>query len=472
MSSPRDLPIVVIGAGPIGLVAAAHLSQRGLPFLVLEAGPTVGTMVRRWAHVRMFSPWRFNLDPLAVQLLAAKGWHTPASEAYPTGGELVARWLEPLAAHPAIHPFLRVQHRVIAVARLGRDKLAGHDRIGRPFVVRVATSNGEEEILARAVIDASGAVPNPLGACGLPALGEAVLADSIAYGMPDVLGRDRAAYAGRRTLVVGAGHSAFGVLLDLVELAAQEPDTRIHWAIRRRSLTGRLGSPSDELPERGRLGLRVAEAVAKGLITLHTGVLVDRVERSSQGIVIHSGERVLPPVDRIVCATGYRPDLTPLRELRLALDPAVEAPVALAPLIDPNVHSCGTVPPHGVRELAHPQEPDFFLVGLKSYGRAPTFLLRTGYEQVRSVVAALAGDWEAAHRVQLELPATGVCNGADVAACCESGEANQHTGTILPGWEPVRNADALPVALKHSKVERTPSASSSVSWPRSCCGSP
>ncbi|MCX7623535.1 MAG: NAD(P)-binding domain-containing protein [Thermomicrobium sp.] len=445
MSGVNERPVVVIGAGPIGLVAAAHLAYRRIPFLVFESGDAVGASVRRWSHVRMFSPWRFELDPVAASLLAQHGWEPPAPEQYPTGEELVARWLEPLATHPAIAPALRLHHRVVAVSRSGRDKLAGPDRAGRPFVVRVATPDGEREFLARGVIDASGALPNPLGASGLPALGETAFADRIAYGMPDVLGRVRAEYAGRRVLVVGAGHSAFGVLLDLVALAEQAPGTAIHWAVRRRSLTGRLGSTDDELPERGRLGQRVAEAVGRGAITLHTGVLVDRIEAHAHGLVVRSGDRALPPVDRIVCATGYRPDLAPLRELRLALDPVVEAPVALAPYIDPRYHSCGTVPPHGVAELAHPQEPDFFIVGLKSYGRAPTFLLRTGYEQVRSVVAALAGDWEAARRVELELPATGVCSGTG-DSCCESDErpvpARLGSGRAVPVVPPAR-CDAI-----------------------------
>ena len=108
-------------------------------------------------------------------------------------------------------------------------------------------------------------------------------------------------------------------------------------------------------------------------------------------------------VDRIVVATGFRPDLSFLRELRIELDPAVEAPPKLAPLIDPNFHSCGTVPPHGIAELAHP-EPGFVIVGSKSYGRAPTFLMATGYEQVRSVVAELAGDHAAARKFELVLP--------------------------------------------------------------------
>lgn len=445
MTTPVTAPVIVIGAGPTGLVAAAHLAQRNLPFLVLEAGTAIASSVRRWAHVRMFSPWRYNLDPVAVRLLEPTGWTAPAPEAYPTGGELIERFLEPLASHPVIAPSIRLEHRVVAVARYGRDKLAGFARAGHPFLVQVATPHGERTLLARAILDASGGIPNPLGAAGIPASGEGEFRAVIAYGMPDVLGQERSAYAGKRTLVVGAGHSAFGVLLDLVEQAQQAPGTTIHWAIRRRSLTGRLGSLDDELPERGRLGQRIAAALASGAITLHSGIAIERLEWGTDGVVVWSGSRALPPVDRIVCATGYRPDLAPLRELRLSLDPVIEAPIRLAPHIDPREHSCGTVPPHGFEELAHPQEPDFFIVGSKSYGRAPTFLLRTGYEQVRSVVAALAGDWEAARRVELVLPATGVCGGstgADGEDCCRksltdedlAGAAVSTAGTsIRPG---------------------------------------
>jgi hypothetical protein len=130
-------------------------------------------------------------------------------------------------------------------------------------------------------------------------------------------------------------------------------------------------------------------------------------------------------VDEIIAATGSRPDLAIARELRLRFDPILESTEALAPLIDPNVHSCGTVRPHGHRELEHP-ESGFYAIGAKSYGRAPNFLMATGYEQVRSVVAALAGDLAEADDVQLELPETGVCStdfagqheGGAAAACC------------------------------------------------------
>ena len=149
---------------------------------------------------------------------------------------------------------------------------------------------------------------------------------------------------------------------------------------------------------------------------IETGVRVRSVASRVEGVFVSSNGRSLGPYQRIVVATGYRPDLSFARELRLDLDPAVEAPRALAPLIDPNVHSCGTVRPHGVEELRHP-EAGYFTVGMKSYGRAPTFLLLTGYEQVRSVVSELTGDHEAAREVRLALPATGVCSAGAPDAC-------------------------------------------------------
>jgi hypothetical protein len=287
----------------------------------------------------------------------------------------------------------------------------GRDRA--PFLVRWRDrfSEEEHEVEASAVIDASGTFdrPNPLGASGIPALGEAAIRDRIFYGMPEILGLHRDRYAGRRVLVVGSGHSAFNVLADLARLAEEEPATQIHWALRRTSLARVLGGgENDQLRERGRLGQTIGRLVERGVLVVHTGFELDRLERTTDGIVAHGDGVALPPVDEIVGATGFRPDLSALAELRLGLDAGTESPSALAPLIDPNLHSCGSVRPHGAEELRHP-EGDFYIVGMKSYGRAPTFLLLTGYEQVRSVVAAIAGDWEAARRVELVLPETGVC---------------------------------------------------------------
>jgi hypothetical protein len=419
--SISSLPAAVIGAGPVGLAAAAQLASRGLAFVVLEAGGAVGEHVRAWGHVRLFSPWRYDTDPTAVALLAETGWSAPDPDGLPTGAELVERYLEPLAAHPRIGPHLRTGARVVAVARRGFDKAKSQGRAEAPFVLRVQMADGEAETLARAVIDASGTygTPNPLGATGVAAVGEGAAAGSVSYGPAEVLGPERARYAGRRVLVVGSGHSAMNVLLDLAQLAEQAPGTAITWAIRRPA-AGLMfgGGAADALPARGSIGARARALVEAGAARLVTGFATARVAIGPDGVCLFDGERELEPFDQVVAATGFRPDLAPLRELRLALDEVVESPRRLAPLIDPNVHSCGSVPPHGYEELRHPEE-GFFLVGAKSYGRAPTVLMRTGYEQARSVEAALAGDMPAARDVQLVLPETGVCS-SDAAgvACC------------------------------------------------------
>ncbi|NES17135.1 MULTISPECIES: FAD-dependent oxidoreductase [Micromonospora] len=439
MSALNNLPVVVIGAGPVGLAAAAHLHERGLSFTVLEAGDTAGAAVKQWGHVRVFSPWRYNIDPAARRLLDEAGWVAPDLEALPTGAELVADYLQPFAELPRLKPHLRYGARVEAVSRLGLDRLRTAGRESTPFLVRLTDG---EEILARAVIDASGTwgTPNVLGASGLPARGEEQAAAFLEHALPDVLGADRARFAGRHTLVAGAGHSAANTLLSLAELAASESGTEVTWAIRSASPARTYGGgDADALPARGALGSRLREHVDAGRIRLLTGFSVHALTPNKGRVTVvvrhadGTDEQVV--VDRIVAATGFRPDHSIAAELRLDLDPVMGATRALAPLIDPNEHSCGTVPPHGVDELAHP-EAGYYAVGMKSYGRAPTFLMATGYEQVRSVVAALAGDWQAARDVQLDLPETGVCNsnpaestGSD--SCCSPTPAAQAPGKGL-----------------------------------------
>jgi thioredoxin reductase len=409
----NELPVAVVGGGPVGLAAAAHLVERDMPFIVLEAGDDVGSSIASWAHVRLFSPWRHNIDRAARRLLESAGWQAPDEDTYPTGGDLIEQYLRPLATHPTIAESLRLEHKAIAVGRLGIDKLNDTERDTRPFVITAETPTGVKRFHARAVIDATGTwrTPNPLGADGFDAIGEPSAADRIAYGIPDVLGTDRDHYAGRRVAVVGSGHSAQNAVRDLALVGVEDPATAITWVIRR-AAPGQMfgGDEADQLPERGKLGADARRLVDGGQVRLESGFRIDAVEQSDDGILLRSVDRRrVGPFDEVIAATGFRPDLTFLRELRLDLDPALESSRSLAPLIDPNVHSCGTVPPHGEAELRHP-EPNVYLVGAKSYGRAPTFLLATGYEQVRSVVAELAGDHEAARRVELALPETGVCS--------------------------------------------------------------
>jgi thioredoxin reductase len=427
--------VAIIGAGPVGLAAAAHVLEHGLKPIVLEAGDRVGHAVRQWHHVQLFSPWEYNIDRAAARLLQSTGWNSPEPGQYPTGAELLERYLEPLAAKTVLATHIRTSSRVTDISRVGFDKLKSKGREAAPFEIRYQNGQGPKIVRADAVIDASGTwhSPNPAGVNGLRAIGEQQAAHKIAYGMPDVPGKDRARYAGKTVAVLGAGHSAIGTLTDLAQLAAQWPETKPIWLLRGNDPAKAFGGgANDKLAARGELGAVFATLVAAGRIRVEQEFRVSHLTADGPRLVVRAGDGGREVVvDELIVATGFRPDLAFVRELRIQLDPAIECPVALAPLIDPNEHSCGTVRPHGARELAQ-HEPGFYFAGIKSYGRAPTFLMITGYEQVRSIAADLAGDREAAERVELVLPETGVCNRfaalannccggpalSDVDACC------------------------------------------------------
>ncbi|MFL6698681.1 MAG: arsenic resistance N-acetyltransferase ArsN2 [Vitreoscilla sp.] len=428
------LPVAVLGAGPVGLAAAARLLERGLTPLVLEAGATVGASLVDYGHVRLFSPWRYDVDHAMAAMLARSGWTEPDPEELPLARDIVDRVLVPFSRLPGIGSHLHLNTRVRSISREGFDKVKTGDRDKAPFIIRALQAGEPVQFKARAVIDATGTwgTPNPLGANGLPALGEAEARESIFYGIPDVLGAHRGRYAGRKTLVVGAGHSAANALLSLAELAQTAPDTQLAWSVRSPALQRVFGGgQADALPARGRLGSQLRALRDRGALEFVAGLRIETLHREADGTLSVTGldangeARTLAGIDEIICATGQRPDLAITSELRLRLDPSLESTEALGPLIDPNVHSCGTVRPHGHRELSHP-EPSFYTVGVKSYGRAPTFLMATGFEQVRSVVAAIAGDLMAADRVELELPETGVCGipaqatAAGAGGCCDT----------------------------------------------------
>lgn len=422
MSAPKT--VAIIGAGPVGLAAAAHVLERGMTPVVLETGENAAHAVRQWGHVQLFSPWEYNIDRAAERLLKPTGWNSPDPQQYPTGAELVERYLEPLATRTSLARHIRTSSRVTDISRAGFDKLKSLGRESAPFEIRYQNGKGPEVLHADAVIDVSGTwqSPNPAGSNGLPAIGERPAKERIAYGMPDVLGKERARYAGKTVAVLGAGHSAVGTLIDLALLAEQAPATRPVWLLRGNNPAKAFGGgANDKLAARGELGHAFARLVEQGRIGLEREFRVSHIALDGARLIVGAdgGERQVI-VDELVVATGFRPDFDFLRELRIELDPTVESPVPLAPLIDPNLHSCGTVRPHGARELAQP-EPGFYFAGMKSYGRAPTFLMLTGYEQVRSIAADIAGDREAAERVELVLPETGVCTRSSepgASACC------------------------------------------------------
>ncbi|MFC3166236.1 FAD-dependent oxidoreductase [Ciceribacter thiooxidans] len=424
MSARSELPVAVVGAGPVGLATAARLVERGIEPIVFEKGGSVGASLLEWGHVRVFSPWRYNIDDAARRLLEAEGWKAPNPDALPNGKEIIENYLVPLSRVAPIRRAVRLRATVTAVTRKGLDKAASRGRDTAAFVVRYLDGGIEREVDVRAVIDASGTwnQPNPMGVDGLAVAGERQTT-RISYGIPDVTGMRRGTFAGKRTLVVGSGHSAINTALALMELQQSDPETEIFWALRQSGVDRLLGGGlNDQLPERGALGLAAKKAMDEGKLSMLTGFAARAVQEDGEQVTVLAaagGREIRLVVDNVVVATGFRPAFDFLRELRIGIDPAIEAPPALAPLIDPNLHSCGTVPPHGVEELSHP-EKDFYIVGMKSYGRAPTFLMKTGYEQARSVVAEIAGDHEAARRVELVLPETGVCS-AGVKSAVSSG---------------------------------------------------
>ncbi|MBR1087267.1 NAD(P)-binding domain-containing protein [Bradyrhizobium manausense] len=449
--SDRKKTVAIIGAGPVGLAAAAHVLERGMSPIVLEAGIEAGHAIRQWQHVQLFSPWEYNVDKAAARLLASTGWNSPDPQAYPTGGELLEGYLKPLATRTSLRDVVRTSSRVSAISRVGFDKAKTRGREQAPFEIRYQNGKGPEVLRADAVIDTSGTwfSPNPAGANGLPAIGEPELADRVAYGMPDVRGADRSRYAGKTVAVLGAGHSAVGTLINLARLADEVPGTQAIWLVRGSDPAKAFGGGrNDKLAARGELGSVFAALVTSGKINVETefGVthLADSEDRLKVSAGACCGARSVV-VDELVVSTGFRPDFSFLSELRLRLDQAIEAPVALAPLIDPNEHSCGTVRPHGASELAH-DEPGFYIAGMKSYGRAPTFLMMTGYEQVRSIAADLAGDRAAAERVELLLPETGVCTrggveAAAAAGCC-GGPAKEEASACCAADETAKKAGA------------------------------
>ncbi|MGE7981810.1 NAD(P)-binding domain-containing protein [Solibacillus sp. NPDC093137] len=407
----KQYPVAILGAGPVGLAAAAHLAVAGESFIVLEKGADVAKNIKSWQHVRLFSPWQYNVDKAAKELLQKHGWKMPQENQLPTGQEIREHYLQPLANIPEIKPFISFNTTVVGISKKNHDKMKSANRDQAPFVLYIEQDDETKQILASAIIDATGTwtQPNPILSDNVWTKAEKQLANNIFYGIPNV-DELKNRYSGKHVAVVGGGHSAINTILELEKLK----DVEITWILRKKHVEDAYGGEDkDALAARGELGSRIHNLVDEGKVKVYTPFYIQNLEQTKDGIIIKGedpdGEQQLPVVDEIISNTGSRPDFSFLTEIRLSIDAAVESVETLAPLIDPNEHSCGTVRPHGELELRQP-EAGFYIVGMKSYGRAPTFLMATGYEQVRSIVAYLTGDIEASRKVELDLPETGVCS--------------------------------------------------------------
>jgi len=410
-----DLPVAIIGAGPVGLAAAAHLILQKVPFIVFESGENVGNNILKWQHVQLFSPWQYDIDKAARKLLEETDWESPQNDVLPTGKELVDQYLVPLSTLPVLKEAIRYNSKVISISRKQNDKMKSLNREKQPFEIYVERNHDIEIVEARSIIDATGTWgnPNPSTSNGVWLNSEKQCENHIEYGIPDIT-KSVKRYANKTVAVIGGGHTAINTLLELADLQKEFPKTKLIWILRKQNVEDAYGGEEkDALEARGALGSKIHLLVDSDKVQVYTPFYTMQLKSMNGQMELvgrYEGEMtIIKGIDELIVNTGNRPDFSIEQELRLSIDPATESIAALAPLIDPNEHRCGTVRAHGEAILRQPEQ-GLYIVGMKSYGRAPTFLMATGYEQVRSITAYLAGDIEASKRVELELPETGVCS--------------------------------------------------------------
>lgn len=382
--------IAIVGAGPVGLEAALQARRRGHPFRVYERG-RAGESMRQWGHVKMFSPFSMNRSVAGLDLLRSRGESLPDADAALTGAEFAESYLEPLAH--VLDGGVQLETEVAGISRaraLKGDFIADARRGQRPFRLLLRSGGREWTEEADVVLDCSGTFgnANPLGDGGGWAPGERAQAGDIVYGVPDVT-RERARIAGRKVLVVGSGHSAATVIRQLASLQAETPGTQAVWAVRNRRETPCIEVENDPLPARAALAREVnALARDSAWLSWHPGRAVAAIEKSDGGLrVLLDGDEATDDVevDLILAATGFRPDMALARELQAKLCYATEGTFNLAAaLLGETGGDCLAIGSFGVESLMHP-EPGYFALGMKSYGRTPDFLIRTGRDQVASV---------------------------------------------------------------------------------------
>jgi thioredoxin reductase len=397
--------IAVLGAGPIGLEAALYASALQLPFTVYEAG-RVGEHLHRWGHVRLFSPFGMNSTPLGrARVRAADAEHElPGDADLLTGREHLAAYVDPLAATPALRDRVRTQTHVLQVGRTGflKEENPGDERRGKqPFRLLLREADGKERFEeAEVVLDCTGTYRQHrfIGDGGILAAGEAPAEKHIAYGLEDVLGERGAHYADRTTIVIGGGYSAATTVSNLATLAEKHPSTWVVWLARGAGMQPIKRIVNDALRERDRLAVRVNTLATRtdGCVEFHPQTVIDAIECGGpDGPFAVHGRRDGKPMkwegDRLVANVGYTPDFRIYRELQVHECYATLGPMALAAaLLKHAGGDCLTVPAQGPSALRCP-EPNFFILGSKSYGRNSAFLLRAGFTQVRDVFKLITG---------------------------------------------------------------------------------
>lgn len=401
-SKPEAARIAVLGAGPVGLEAALYARHLGYPVDVYERG-RVAEHVQRWGHVKLFSPFGMNSTPLGRAALKAEDpkQQLPDENDCLTGHDFAAAYLEPLAMTGTLIESLKLENHVIAVGRSGMLKTDSAKRGDRPFRLLVRDAKGSERYEeADIVLDCTGtyATPRWLGAGGLAAVGEIAIRPQIGYWLDDILGKDRAKYAGKTVLIVGAGYSAATNVCALAGLAAAHPEMWIVWLARGSRSQPLPRHANDLLRERDRLAVKANSLACRGEgnVEFHANSVVESVvtQGPDKGFTVTArvaSQKQAWDVDRVIANVGYAPDPILARELQVHECYASQGPMGLAAALQKQTGGdCLTIAPCGPAAL-RTTEPNYYVLGAKSYGRNPHFLMKNGFEQVREVFTLITG---------------------------------------------------------------------------------
>jgi thioredoxin reductase len=402
MARSEGSRIAILGAGPIGLEAALYARTLGLATTLYERA-SAGNYVSRWGHVRLFTPFEMNVTPLGRQTILAehKDHSFPSDQACITGREHMAAYLEPLAKTSLVRECLRVDSRVSQIGKRGWLKHEGSEERGRePFLLLVRDSKGQGRVEeADVVLDCTGTYGHHrwLGDGGIPALGEEEAAQHIGYGLENILGDRRGHYGGKSVMVVGGGYSAATAVMQLATLAEEFLDTWTVWLARCHGTQPIPRIPGDPLRERDRLAARANMLATRGdgNVEFHNQAAVEKVEffgadKGFRVTVRLPDKKRVWDVDRLIANVGYTPDSSIYRELHVEESYVTQGPRALAATLSKTNGADPTRGPAAGAALKNP-EPNFYILGAKSFGRDSRFLLRNGFEQIREVFALIAG---------------------------------------------------------------------------------
>ncbi len=395
--------ILIIGAGPIGLEAALYANRLGFDVLVLEKGEPANH-IRQWGHVRLFSPFSMNHTPLGREVVLSQGRELPEGEEYITGRHYVEAYVNPLANSSQLKPLIRPHTEVLAVGRrhiLKNEHIGNGHRIQEPFKILVRNADGKEEyVYSDIVIDCSGSYsqPNWLGDGGIPAIGELENRHRIQYWLENINGEAREKYSGKTTLLVGGGHSAANTVVALASLFKEAPQTRVIWTTRQGGEAPLKSVENDPLMERDRIVQEANALVSHPNVqwikeAIVEAVAYDEAKRQFRVTLNHAGKIEVVTVNHLIANVGYVPDNRLYQELQVHECYASRAPMKLAAalLSEDSSADCLTQSSKGPEVLKNP-EPNFYILGMKSYGKNTNFLLRVGYEQIRDVFQLITGD--------------------------------------------------------------------------------